>query len=87
MLLSAQAGDFVARHFVGRGWRVFRRRTGSAFRVVAPGAAFLPRGLQRPFGEGACGLLSFELFLEFGEPFFERLPLGVGLSGILCPGP
>ena len=43
--LSAQTGDFVARHFVGRGWRVFRRRAASTFCVVAPGAAFLPRGL------------------------------------------
>ena len=38
---------------------------------------------KRPFGEGARGLLGFELFLEFDEPFFERLPLGVHRLGLL----
>jgi hypothetical protein len=64
--LPAQAGDLVARHFIDRGWRVFRRRSASGFGVVAPGAAFLPRGLQPAFGEGAGRLFGLELFLEFG---------------------
>ena len=44
--------------------------------VAAAGTALLPRGLQRPFGEGARGLLGVELLLERGEPFLERLALG-----------
>ena len=39
----------------------------AAAAVLAPGAAFLPRGLQRAFGEGACGLLGLELFLELAS--------------------
>lgn len=43
--LAAKAGDFLARHFIDRAWRIFRRHSASALSVVAPGAAFLPRGL------------------------------------------
>ncbi len=62
--LAAQAGYLFARRFAGSGLRVFRRR---AVTILTPDAAFLPGGLQGPFGERACGLLGLELFLELGE--------------------
>src|SRR5208282_4314424 len=57
--LAAQARYLFARRFAGSGMRVLRHR---AVRILTPDDAFLPGGLQGPFGERACGLLGLELF-------------------------
>src|SRR5262245_59550904 len=79
----AQAGDFVACALARRDRRLLWRGGDGAFGLVATGAALLPRGLQRAFGEGARRLLGLKLFLELGEPRLELRPLRLYRLGLL----
>src|SRR5579863_135262 len=72
----AQARDFVPRAFASGDLRVSRLGAARGFRVAASGAALLPRGLQRPLGDSARGLLGLELILEPGQLLLSELPLG-----------